>query len=731
MRRSARVAAAGRPRGLPLLVGVGIILVTLWLWRALSAQEHAHLERLLSLEAASVQNELIAQLQARILGLVRIARSWEQDRPPSQERWELEAALNLSLFPGYDAIAWVDPGLQMRWVAPLAENAAAQALAFAFAEQRQSALEAVRTRREVTVTRVTALGHGSAEFWAYVPSLSGETFNGIIVGVFRVQELLEAILHEHVAPGYTVAIFDGEEEIYRPADASTQHEQAWGQETTLTLYGLTLRVRVWPGPRLLAQVLSPLPAVILGGGVLLAGLVALAVHLMQTARLRTRAAEVANQELSQEISERKRAEAALHQVHAELERRVQERTAELSHTNAVLQQEITARQRAEDALRQERNLLQVTLVSIGDAVLVTDSTATLTFLNPVAERLTGWTAQEAIGRKLSDILSLCDAHTRQLVESPVETVLREGGVVEWANDRVLRTRDGREVPIAESGAPIRGDNGQVYGTVLVFHDVTKSRQIEGALRHAKEAAEAVDRAKSEFLATMSHELRTPLTNILGYTDLLLEEDFGDLSDDVAHPVRRIHANAKELLDLITAVLDVSRLEAGRLPVAVTEVQVPALLQEVEAETQEAYQRARLQFAWQVEAGMAGIRTDPEKLKVVLRNLIGNAVKFTPQGSITVKASAQRGGVEVSVTDTGIGMAPEAVAIIFEPFRQVNGEATRPYGGAGRGLHIVQRFLELLGGTVTVESQVGAGSTFRVWVPRESPAFPEVSSDMAH
>jgi len=222
---------------------------------------------------------------------------------------------------------------------------------------------------------------------------------------------------------------------------------------------------------------------------------------------------------------------------------------------------------------------------------------------------------------------------------------------------------------------------------------------------------------------MSHELRTPLHVILGYSELIAEREFGPLTDEQSETLERIRRNALELHELITSVLDLSRIEAGRLPVDVKEVQVPALLEELKAETQEAYRRSKLHFGWEGEAGLAPIRTDPEKLKVVLRNLIGNAVKFTPQGSITVKASPKKGGVEVSVTDTGIGIPPQALVVIFEPFRQVDSLATRQYGGAGLGLHIVKRLLELLGGTVAVESEVGRGSTFRIWIPSDRRVQP--------
>jgi len=425
-----------------------------------------------------------------------------------------------------------------------------------------------------------------------------------------------------------------------------------------------------------------------------------------------------------DTTERKRMEEALQTAYAELEHRVQERTAELSEANAALHQEIANRRQAEQALGHERNLLEVTLASIGDAVIATDLRGVLTFLNPVAATLTGWTAQEAVGRHIGEVFRIINEHSRQPAENPLEKVLREGVVVGLANHTVLLARDGREVSIADSGAPIQDASGQVQGMVMVFRDVTESRQAETALRQAKEAAEAADRAKSEFLATVSHELRTPLYIILSYTDYLAEGEFGPLQPEQRKPMLAIKRSAAELYDLIIGMLDLGQLQReGQLPVDICAVPLPILFAALQEETHERYAQSGLEFVWRLEPELPPLWTDLGKLKTVLNNLLGNAVKFTSAGQITIAASNKHGGVEISVSDTGPGIPPEALSMIFEPFRQGDSSLTRSYGGVGLGLYIVQSFLTLLGGKITVESEVGRGSTFRVWLPlsREPPS----------
>jgi len=227
---------------------------------------------------------------------------------------------------------------------------------------------------------------------------------------------------------------------------------------------------------------------------------------------------------------------------------------------------------------------------------------------------------------------------------------------------------------------------------------------------------AANQLKSEFVATMSHELRTPLNVIMGYTQMLADGAVGpeDPAGFMAI-VDRIQRNALDLLELITATLDLGRLESGRETLALETVDIEELFAEL-ARQMDAMRPAGVTLEWCDELGGLSIVSDRSKLKTIVRNLVGNALKFTTEGSVRVLARPIAEGIEIAVHDTGIGIAPQHLSVIFDRFRQLDSSSTRRHGGVGLGLHIVRRLVDLLGGTIAVESTVGVGSTFVVRLP---------------
>jgi PAS domain S-box-containing protein len=236
-----------------------------------------------------------------------------------------------------------------------------------------------------------------------------------------------------------------------------------------------------------------------------------------------------------------------------------------------------------------------------------------------------------------------------------------------------------------------------------------------------EELDRASRLKSDFVATMSHELRAPLNNILGYSDLLLDGDFGPMTKEQVDTLQRIGKSAEGLLKLITATLDLSSLDTGQVQVDVQAIDLPDLVRELDAEISGLRENPNVNFAWDVAPELPELRSDPAKLKVVLKNLISNAIKFTHAGSVVVRLRERDGGVEFTVADTGVGIAREILPVIFEPFRQGGPATTRQHRGAGLGLCIVRRAIDVLGGTIEAESTVGQGSTFCIWVPSQAAA----------
>ena len=407
----------------------------------------------------------------------------------------------------------------------------------------------------------------------------------------------------------------------------------------------------------------------------------------------------------------------------------------------------------EQQRRERERWLATTLKSIGDAVITTDSQGLVTFMNPVAEALTCWKQEEVLGSNLSQVFQTINEITREVVESPVALALREGATVGLENHTLLITKDGTEIPIDDSAAPIRNEDGSIIGAVLVFHDVTEQQQIKAILQKTNEelaerVAESItqlktvneqlraeidrrqqlesemllalekerelNELKSRIVATISHEYRTPLTTILSSTELLEQYGSNWTEDRKRKHFQRIQASVKYLTDLVNDVLFINEAEVGSLKFE------PAPLN-IEQVTRELVEEFQLEDAGkhiitlECQEASTNALLDKNLLQSMLRNLLSNAIQYSPEGSqVRLELIFEESEVIFRISDQGIGIPSSDQVQLFNAFFRGSNVGTIP--GVGLGLVIVKETVDLHRGEIVVNSQVGVGTTFTVTLP---------------
>jgi PAS domain S-box-containing protein len=379
--------------------------------------------------------------------------------------------------------------------------------------------------------------------------------------------------------------------------------------------------------------------------------------------------------------------------------------------------DITEQRQAAAALRAAETRLQQVLAFSSTVIYAADvrpGKLIPTFVSDNFSRMTGYDAADALDPGWIAARFHPEERERLLSETPAllaqDRFTREyrflfrDGSYHWVRDeaRVLRT---------DTGAPV-----QVLGAWL---DITGRVRAEEEVRRARAAAETANRTKSEFLAKMSHELRTPLNSIIGFSEMLEDETFGILNEKQHRYVDNVLTSGRLLLQVINDILDLSKVEAGRMELTLEQFEVAQALNEVRALMESLAERKHHTMEVDVEPGLPSIVADPAKFRQITVNLLSNAIKFTPDGGrIRIAARRPPGEpmIEIAVTDTGIGIAPEDTRRIYQEFEQLDSEYVREQQGTGLGLALTKKLVELHGGRIQVESELDRGSTFRVYLP---------------
>ena len=416
---------------------------------------------------------------------------------------------------------------------------------------------------------------------------------------------------------------------------------------------------------------------------------------------------------------------------------------DLRRASHELERQVQRVRQAEVKAAGERDRLNLILENVADPILVTDDHSKIILMNDQAERLFEIQDDTSSRREQQAVRGNDTRFTTFVSDFLLSTE-------QSTQSRMTLTdpRTNAMLPVEVVAGKIMNERSEPIAVVSALHDLRQQVEnerlyeelkhlnldledrIRAATAHLEEQnaqllwqaheVEKANRLKSEFLASMSHELRTPINAIVGYAALLLEGMFGRLSDQQRDPLDRTRAAADHLRALIDDILDLAKIEAGKMQFTLEELSLADVLKEVSLQMEPMFRRKVLSYTIDVASDTPSIVSDRTKLKQILLNLLSNAMKFTTRGGVSVVVRPHAMGVRVDVNDTGIGIRPEHLSVIWEDFRQVDQSRTREFGGTGLGLSITRKLVERLGGTISVESIVGVGTSFTVMVPLEAP-----------
>jgi PAS domain S-box-containing protein len=691
----------GLPPWFPVTVTVSVLTLTAVVALGLASSHRSQTERETRRHLESIRTALDSAIRDRVLDLERLARRWEA-QPTVETNWVLEAVLVAKRTTGFHAVGRADTSLRIAELLPSAQYRDLGVVDLATNEISRAAAAAARTSGASVISSIQPLPAGASGFMVFVPLTSAKNFVGLVVGMFRPVDFFSAVLGSVTEPSHSVVLSEADRVLYSyNSDGGVVWEHA--RIVDLDVPGVSWRLRVAPTVRTAQSyadkatlIIGFIAAMILGGSA----------HLAQTSRRQAR---------------------------------------ELVLNNKLLADEIIERRRTEDALRDSEQRLDLALkgadlglwdwnVESGDVVFNERFAAMLGFsLAEVPKVYEEW--EQLIHPE--DL-----PRVRQVLSDHVA-----GKTSHYEAEFRCRTKAGEWKWVLDRGKAVERDGTDRAARVAGTHlDITDRKLFESELAKARDTALQSARLKSEFLANMSHEIRTPMNGVIGMTNLLMETELNPTQRDFAET---IHNSAEALLTIINDILDFSKIEAGKLVFETIDFDVRDAVEESIEMLAQRGQSKGLELVCQIDADVpTRLRGDPGRLRQVLTNLISNAIKFTERGEVVVGVRMEPGDaaqgirpgdpehpfLRFSVRDTGIGISPEAQQRLFQAFSQADGSTTRRFGGTGLGLAISRQLVELMGGSIGVESHPGQGSSF--WFtarferqPSDAPATTPKPTDL--
>lgn len=654
-------------RWLSMLTGLSVIVATIAVWQALRLQERSRIANAAAYQVEGVKSAIAARMESRLLALVRMGRRWELRGQPPWSEWESDAMLYVQHDAGYSAIAWVDPLSQVRW--QVRRDPARARIPVLLPSDAGAALNAARDQNRITLTRVSRLATGEQVFATNIPIFAEQRFSGWLVGIFEVQPLLDEILGEHVAPGYGIGIAEGGRSIYRRGPPPTPVLQASGQVGDIDYQGLKWQVQVSPLPLVLEAAHSPLPSSVLVGGLVLALLLAVSVHLAQIARVRAHDAEEANEELKRQIADRRNA---------------QERVRKLSR--AVEQSPIM--------------------------VLITDTRGAIEYVNPRFSQVTGYALEEVLGKNPRILKS---GETPDEVYRHLWATITSGG--EWHGELHNRKKNGEQFWEHVAISPIRDESGNVTHFVAEMEDITERKRLEQEVAdHNREIAKTQALAAMGQAATMiAHDLRNPLSTIKMNLQILGRSAGAPLSN-TENELRQI---AMEQVRYMEEVL--SDLLAYSYPAQLEPewLNIDKILEAAILLAQREIEEHRVRVETHYHPGLPTLHGDPNRLRRAFSNLIANAAQGTEgvNGRLPIvhihtglQFARDAAEIRVEIHDNGGGIPAGITDRVLEPFFTTRAK------GTGLGLPIANRIVSQHRGRLELRSEPDGGTRVIVMLP---------------